>query len=184
MAYTFQFTSVSKGSSADYILQSDGWNDFGYLTLFNVFAGPKITHTDTWTKIGYLRIGVYGSPIQVDFIEMIPRGIFSQVPLGFFSWSFDITLFENLAIYLNPAERQCFISQLNLCLPNSTEFDKVRREPCYRWSQYRPNCLREGVPSVPEMTDYLKECQTIIDHFLNDKLINNVWLISGQFKGR
>ena len=76
MAYTFQFTSVSKGSSADYILQSDGWNDFGYLTLFNVFAGPMITHTDTWTKIGYLRIGVYGSPIQVDFIEMIPRGMY------------------------------------------------------------------------------------------------------------
>lgn len=174
------FLLAFKDSSADFVFRSDGWNDFGYLTGFDVLAGPAITHKKSLSRIGFIRFGIWGSPIHAEFVRLIPEGKFTQIPGEFFSWSFDVEFFENLAIYLNKTERENLLKQLNFGLPDSPLFENIRRETCYKCAQHRPDTLSDLsilINSVPEMTEYMKNCHTLIKHFMEDDLIHNSWSV-------
>ncbi len=125
----FQDASSYSGKDADFYLEMDDWNDFGYYTTYHLHATKKLTGTDN-VYLGMINI-LKKSQKEGDMRLLdkdIKRGKldnpFDKIPNDYCAISFSLELYRGLYKYLNPKQRNDFVRDMRMVL--STEEYRYR----------------------------------------------------------
>ena len=125
---------------ADFLLEEDNWNDFGYRTLYHIHATSNLTQkgNEYLGSIQIMEIGQTANDCNLLRKCLGPNLLFSALPEGFYSISFSVGLFRDLERLLDVEQRKEFKKTLRLITNTSDEwYSKVRHTNCFKTSLMR-----------------------------------------------
>lgn len=125
---------------ADFLLEEDNWNDFGYRTLYHIHATSNLTQkgNEYLGSIQIMEIGQTSNDCNLLRKCLGPNLLFSALPEGFYSISFSVGLFRDLERLLDVEQRKEFKKTLRLITNTSDEwYSKVRDTNCFKTSLMR-----------------------------------------------
>lgn len=125
---------------ADFLLEEDNWNDFGYRTLYHIHATSNLTQkgNEYLGSIQIMKIGQTDNDYNLLRKCLGPNLLFSALPEGFYSISFSVGLFRDLERLLDVEQRKEFKKTLRLITNTSDEwYSKVRHTNCFKTSLMR-----------------------------------------------
>lgn len=125
---------------ADFLLEEDNWNDFGYRTLYHIHATSNLTQkgNEYLGSIQIMEIGQTADDCNLLRKCLGPNLLFSALPKGFYSISFSVGLFRDLERLLDVEQRKEFKKTLRLITNTSDEwYSKVRHTNCFKTSLMR-----------------------------------------------
>ena len=132
----------SINSDADFLLEEDRWNDFGYYTLYHVHAINKSNsknkkRTEYLGHINIMRKGQKSG--DSNLIRNYVGEDFSSLPDDFCSLSMSVELYRGLDRVLDKAEkRQIFTEALQMIFSvNDKRYGLFKNEPCFETSLMR-----------------------------------------------
>lgn len=125
---------------ADFLLEEDNWNDFGYRTLYHIHATSNLTQkgNEYMGSIQIMKIGQTDNDYNLLRKCLGPNLLFSALPEGFYSISFSVGLFRDLERLLDVEQRKEFKKTLRLITNTSDEwYSKVMHTNCFKTSLMR-----------------------------------------------
>lgn len=125
---------------ADFLLEEDNWNDFGYRTLYHIHATSNLTQkgNEYLGSIQIMKIGQTDNDYNLLRKCLGPNLLFSALPEGFYSISFSVGLFRDLERLLDVEQRKEFKKTLRLITNTSDEwYSKVMHTNCFKTSLMR-----------------------------------------------
>ena len=161
---------------ADFFLEKNEWNDFGYHTMYHLHATDKLTSEGN-VYLGYIRIMKHGQEKHDIYLLNKKQGkqiIFSELPEDFVSLTTSIDVFKGLNKYLSQKDRLLFIEQMHLILNEESKYYKlVYEDDCFETSLLRDTTmnnysLKKGTSLLMDKTTYYNlQLQTIKINFAN-----------------
>ena len=161
---------------ADFFLEKNEWNDFGYHTMYHLHATDKLTSEGN-VYLGYIRIMKHGQEKQDIYLLNKKQGkqiIFSELPEDFVSLTTSIDVFKGLNKYLSQKDRLLFIEQMHLILNEESKYYKlVYEDDCFETSLLRDTTmnnysLKKGTSLLMDKTTYYNlQLQAIKINFAN-----------------
>lgn len=162
--------------SADFFLEKNEWNDFGYHTMYHLHATDKLTSEGN-VYLGYIRIMKHGQEKHDIYLLNKKQGkqiIFSELPEDFVSLTTSIDVFKGLNKYLSQKDRLLFIEQMHLILNEESKYYKlVYEDDCFETSLLRDTTmnnysLKKGTSLLMDKTTYYNlQLQAIKINFAN-----------------
>ena len=134
----FQEASRYADTDADFLLEKDNWNDYGYLTTYHLHSTPKTNAHNKCDLLGTLHIMHIG---QKEY-EYAIRGIDEFESLGdeYCTMCQDLSVFMALNKMLKPEDRLEFVESLRLITSkNKDSFSAFFDEECFQKSFLRYN---------------------------------------------
>lgn len=129
---------------ADFFLEKNEWDDYGYHTMYHLHATNKLTSEGT-VYLGYIRIMKHGQEEKEIYLLNKKQGkqiVFSELPEDFVSLTTSIDVFKGLNKYLTQAERLQFIKQMHLILNEDSKYYKlVHEDECFTTSLLRDTTI-------------------------------------------
>lgn len=129
---------------ADFFLEKNEWDDYGYHTMYHLHATSKLTTVGN-VYLGYIRIMKHGQEENEIYLLNKKQGkqnVFSELPKDFVSLTTSIDLFKGLNKYLTPEKRLQFIKQMHLILNEASEYYKlVHKDECFTVSLLRDTTI-------------------------------------------
>lgn len=136
-------TGVSS-DDADFFLEKNEWDDYGYHTMYHLHATNKLTSEGN-VYLGYIRIMKHGQEEKEIYLLNKKQGkqiVFSELPEDFVSLTTSIDVFKGLNKYLSQAERLQFIKQMHLILNEESKYYKlVHEDDCFTVSMLRDTTM-------------------------------------------
>ena len=136
-------TGVSS-DDADFFLEKNEWDDYGYHTMYHLHATNKLTSEGN-VYLGYMRIMKHGQEEKEIYLLNKKQGkqiVFSELPEDFVSLTTSIDVFKGLNKYLSQAERLQFIKQMHLILNEESKYYKlVHEDDCFTVSMLRDTTM-------------------------------------------
>lgn len=161
---------------ADFFLEKNEWNDFGYHTMYHLHATDKLTSEGN-VYLGYIRIMKHGQEKHDIYLLNKKQGkqiIFSELPEDFVSLTTSIDVFKGLNKYLSQKDRLLFIEQMHLILNEESKYYKlVYEDDCFETSLLRDTTmnnysLKKGTSLLMDKTTYYNlQLQAIKINFAN-----------------
>lgn len=161
---------------ADFFLEKNEWNDFGYHTMYHLHATDKLTSEGN-VYLGYIRIMKHGQEKHDIYLLNKKQGkqiIFSELPEDFVSLTTSIDVFKGLNKYLSQKDRLLFIEQMHLILNEESKYYKlVYEDDCFETSLLRDTTmnnysLKKGTSWLMDKTTYYNlQLQAIKIKFAN-----------------
>lgn len=161
---------------ADFFLEKNEWNDFGYHTMYHLHATDKLTSEGN-VYLGYIRIMKHGQEKHDIYLLNKKQGkqiIFSELPEDFVSLTTSIDVFKGLNKYLSQKDRLLFIEQMHLILNEESKYYKlVYEDDCFETSLLRDTTmnnysLKKGTSWLMDKTTYYNlQLQAIKINFAN-----------------
>ena len=161
---------------ADFFLEKNEWNDFGYHTMYHLHATDKLTSEGN-VYLGYTRIMKHGQEKHDIYLLNKKQGkqiIFSELPEDFVSLTTSIDVFKGLNKYLSQKDRLLFIEQMHLILNEESKYYKlVYEDDCFETSLLRDTTmnnysLKKGTSLLMDKTTYYNlQLQAIKINFAN-----------------
>lgn len=154
-------TGVSS-DDADFFLEKNEWDDYGYHTMYHLHATNKLTSEGN-VYLGYIRIMKHGQEEKEIYLLNKKQGkqiVFSELPEDFVSLTTSIDVFKGLNKYLSQAERLQFIKQMHLILNEESKYYKlVHEDDCFTVSMLRDTTmdnysLKKGVSLLMDKATY------------------------------
>lgn len=139
---------------ADFLLEENDWNDFGYMTTYCLHITPKLLNfstEDSYTRplfMGYINIMRLGQLVSDSYLlrDEFESRIFNKLPDNFFSMCFSFDFWNAVENYVSPESRELFVKSLNLILSDEDEmYLKIKNEPCFTTSFLRGNDMNSPV---------------------------------------
>lgn len=128
----FQDASQKPGNDADFYLEENDWNDFGYYVLYHIHATKRLTKTKN-ICLGYVRIMRKGqTKSDMNLLgKMFGDKPFVELPQDFVSITFEYDLFKWL--YFQDMEiRQSLANQLHLIISEKSPYYLlVKDDDCF-----------------------------------------------------
>lgn len=147
---------------ADFFLEKNEWDDFGYHTMYHLHATSKLTSEDH-VYLGYIRIMKHGQEEHDIYLlnkQQRKQVVFSELPEDFVSLTTSIDVFKGLNKYLSQAERLQFVKQMHLILNEESKYYKmVHEEDCFITSLLRDTTmdnysLKKGISLLLDKATY------------------------------
>lgn len=161
---------------ADFFLEKNEWDDFGYHTMYHLHATDKLTSEGN-VYLGYIRIMKHGQEKHDIYLLNKKQGkqiIFSELPEDFVSLTTSIDVFKGLNKYLSQKDRLLFIEQMHLILNEESKYYKlVHEDDCFETSLLRDTTmnnysLKKGTSLLMDKTTYYNlQLQAIKINFAN-----------------
>lgn len=161
---------------ADFFLEKNEWDDFGYHTMYHLHATDKLTSEGN-VYIGYIRIMKHGQEKHDIYLLNKKQGKqinFSELPEDFVSLTTSIDVFKGLNKYLSQKDRLLFIEQMHLILNEESKYYKlVHEDDCFETSLLRDTTmnnysLKKGTSLLMDKTTYYNlQLQAIKINFAN-----------------
>lgn len=161
---------------ADFFLEKNEWDDFGYHTMYHLHATDKLTSEGN-VYIGYIRIMKHGQEKHDIYLLNKKQGKqinFSELPEDFVSLTTSIDIFKGLNKYLSQKDRLLFIEQMHLILNEESKYYKlVHEDDCFETSLLRDTTmnnysLKKGTSLLMDKTTYYNlQLQAIKINFAN-----------------
>lgn len=161
---------------ADFFLEKNEWDDFGYHTMYHLHATDKLTSEGN-VYLGYIRIMKHGQEKHDIYLLNKKQGKqinFSELPEDFVSLTTSIDVFKGLNKYLSQKDRLLFIEQMHLILNEDSKYYKlVHEDDCFETSLLRDTTmnnysLKKGTSLLMDKTTYYNlQLQAIKINFAN-----------------
>lgn len=161
---------------ADFFLEKNEWDDFGYHTMYHLHATDKLTSEGN-VYLGYIRIMKHGQEKHDIYLLNKKQGKqinFSELPEDFVSLTTSIDVFKGLNKYLSQKDRLLFIEQMHLILNEESKYYKlVHEDDCFETSLLRDTTmnnysLKKGTSLLMDKTTYYNlQLQAIKINFAN-----------------
>ena len=121
------------GDDADFYLEEDNWNDFHYITLYNLHATKRLTRSDKNEKISFIKIMKIGQREHEKFLlrPYFKGEPFYELPKEFFSICLDKSFYDWMR--RRPVgERRAMAKQLHLVTStNDPYYQQVKDSECF-----------------------------------------------------
>lgn len=129
---------------ADFFLEKNEWDDYGYHTMYHLHATNKLT-SNGHVYLGYIRIMKHGQEEKEIYLLNKMQGkqiVFSELPKDFVSLTTSIDVFKGLNKFLSQTERLQFIKQMHLILNEESIYYKlVHEDECFTTSLLRDTTM-------------------------------------------
>lgn len=138
----YQDAKSLDAADADFLVESDDWNDYGYSTTYHLHASNKLTGDKT-SYLGYIQIMKVGQTMNdsnlLGILFKENKGFFNSLPDNFVSLSFSLDLYRGVSKLLKSyEERKLFMDSLNMILDEDSPYYKmVKDEECFEKSLLR-----------------------------------------------
>ncbi len=130
----FQDASNVAGNGADFLIEDNEWDDYGYHVMYHLHATDKLTKRGN-VYLGYIRIMKRGQDEGEIYLlekDLNGRKVFEHLPDDYVSLTLSVDVFKGLSKYLRPEERPTFIEALHLILgEDSPYYQEVKEEGCF-----------------------------------------------------
>ena len=139
----FQNASSYPGTDADFYIEMDDWNDYGYCTTYHLHATKNLTKTKNvyLGSISILKKGQKEGEGRL-LASAIKNGIlsnpFETLPDDYCSISFSLDLYRGLYKFLDNRRRQKIVRSLRMILSDRDRlYDEFKDEPGFEKSLLR-----------------------------------------------
>ena len=134
-----------KPDEADFFMEEDNWNDFGYRTTYHLHATSNITGTKN-RHLGTINVMRKGQTTEDSFIltKLFKQqnGYFTKLPDNYCSISFSDELYLQLSKLLNDEQRKNFANALRMIFgTDSAIYEEVKDEECFETSFLRDSSM-------------------------------------------
>ena len=141
IASCYQKPNRNTKEQADFLLEQNNWDDYGYRTTYCLHASSKMTGKEP-EYLGSLRIMKKGQNTkEINLLSKILKSKpFENLPNDFISLSFDLDLFIGLQKYLKKdIQKKQFIESLHLILGEDSEYftSELKDDDCFNKSLLR-----------------------------------------------
>ena len=130
----YQNAKGKPSNGADFLLEKDGWNDYGYLVMYHLHATYNLTGKGN-EYLGAIRIMKKGQQeYKQNVLEEDLGGYdFVDLPEDYVSLSASIDLYDSLANMLSVKDRESFVKQLHLIFDEDSKFydASLRDDECF-----------------------------------------------------
>ncbi len=130
----FQDASNVAGGDADFLIEENEWNDYGYHVMYHLHATDKLTGLGN-VYLGYIRIMKMGQAKDSIYLlgKELPNGnVFEKLPDDYVSLTLSVDVFKGLVKYLKPEDRKIFVEAMHLILgEDSPYYEEVRTDGCF-----------------------------------------------------
>lgn len=140
----FQDATRLSGTDADFYLEMDDWNDFGYCTTYHLHATKRLTKTGKNTYLGSINILKKGQ--KEHDCRLLNKEIkagklanpFEKLPNDYCAISFSLELYRGLYKYLTSKQRTDFIRDMRMILSDDEfRYNEFKDEPGFETSLLR-----------------------------------------------
>lgn len=137
----YQDASNVSAGNADFFLEEDNWNDFGYCTTYHLHATSNITKTGN-RHLGPINVMKKGQTIN-DFSILTKefknkKYYFTKLPDNYCSISFSNELYLQLSNLLDEEQRKTFAESLRMVFSeDSPLYKEFGEEECFKTSFLR-----------------------------------------------
>ncbi|CAB3762834.1 hypothetical protein B7G54_24305 [Burkholderia puraquae] len=114
-------------------LKVDHWNDYSFVTMFEVYANDENGQEHILPNI---KIGFVGQTTEVSTYSTLGKG-FSELPLNYFSVATDVEFYRKLWKDFSPQWRDTFLGKLRDVVKNPTILDIAKDEDVFKISHLR-----------------------------------------------
>lgn len=114
-------------------LRIDNWNDYSFVTSFNVLAFDQQGEGHTLSSV---RIGFVGQTTNVTTYSRLDNE-FESLPEGFFSLGMDVEYYKDLFLKFDEKWRQDFLTRLKDVVWDQNILEKVQDEQVFQMSHLR-----------------------------------------------
>lgn len=141
----FQDASNIKSGDADFLIELDEWNDFGYRVMYHLHATDKLTRRGN-EYLGYFKIMKKGQkeheyPFEK---EMGVEREFENFPEDYISFTASIEVYQSLHRLLHRSERLSFVNQTHLILGYDSPFyEGILNDDCFNKAILRDTTLHD-----------------------------------------
>ena len=139
----YEDASGVPANGADFLLEEDSWNDYGYYTLYHLHATHSITGNGN-ENVGYLRV------MKIDQQEgewnllrkLYKTGIFESLPDNFVSLSSGVSTWRGIERLLSHDQIRVLVKSLNIITSDKDVlYSKVKDHPCFTKSLLRETSM-------------------------------------------
>lgn len=129
----FQDAKGIEYGDADFLLEENDWNDYGFYVTYHLHATPNLTKKGT-VYLGYIKIMKRGQELgEYDLLRRVFQHSleFSELPQDFVSLSQSLDVYEGLNQYLTGDQKRQFVKQMHLILSDTNDeyYSLVEGEP-------------------------------------------------------
>ena len=161
--------TIGTNENADFHLREEHWNDYGFCTLYKIFASKKLTNEND-IYLGNIHImekGQRGGDKWLQ-ITMGKGATFEELPASFYSMSTELTMYEHLLFLLTPQQRTNFIEGLHMIMGQDKNYEKVKNDKCFNTSLLRMFSSFEECERVLSKAKEIMECNLDVCKIYND----------------
>lgn len=140
----FQDATRFSGTDADFYLEMDDWNDFGYCTTYHLHATKRLTKTGKNTYLGSINILKKGQKEHDSRLlnKEVKAGKltnpFERLPNDYCAISFSLELYRGLYKCLTNKQRTDFIRDMRMILSDDEfRYNEFKDEPGFETSLLR-----------------------------------------------
>lgn len=137
----YQDARFHDSKDADFLVEYDDWNDYGYRTTFHLHASKKLTGNKT-VYLGSIHIMHYGQTTTEGSLGKYGfkvGTVFEQLPENVVSISFALDLYRGISQMLPQKERRLeFVNALRLLLgADDSRYEFLKEDECFTTSILR-----------------------------------------------
>lgn len=141
IASCYQKPNRNTKEQADFLLEQNNWDDYGYRTTYCLHASSKMTGKEP-EYLGFLRIMKKGQNTGEKYLlsDIFKSNPFNNLPDEFISLSFDLDLFIGLQKYTtDDISKKQFVESLHLILGENSEYltSELKDDDCFNKSLLR-----------------------------------------------
>lgn len=153
----FKVGNLTKSDDADFSLVAyNSWNDYGYETLYIVYALPSITKGRI-QKIGHIKIGTCKKDVASKnlLINEMGNSIWSELPYEIVTSCRDVNLCKFLRDNLTYELRQDFIHSLHLIMGEDAYLERIKSSRVFISSMRRDITLEQYLEHIKQIRDIM-----------------------------
>ncbi|MDE7472954.1 MAG: AAA family ATPase [Muribaculaceae bacterium] len=131
-------------NGADFLLEEDNWNDYGYKTSYHLYATGLITPSGKNETVGFIRIMYTAQQYNDIFMlrNLFGENIFESLPHGFVSLSSVVGFWRNLERILSNDQLRELVNALHIIVSENDEsYPLVKDLECFKNSLLRDTTI-------------------------------------------
>ncbi len=135
------------GRSNTVYLKIDHWNDYSFVTMFEVFAYDEKADLH---KLPNIKIGFVGQTVETSTHETLEKSFF-ELPTNYFAVATDIDFYRSLARDFSEAWRSAFLSSLRDVVYDPTILEIAKPETVFKTSHLRSVSINSIATQFPRV---------------------------------
>lgn len=152
----FKYGTPKSGERVDFYFLGDTWDDYGYKTIYFIYATEQITGGYT-QKIGSIQIMSCDSNRvnRTLLYNVLGYSIWNELPMDMVSSSLNVKLYSFLCEHLTIEQRQDFVNSLHLILQEGEWLNMAKDTNCFQKSLRRSSSLSSYMEKIARFNEIL-----------------------------